>query len=441
MNNNLSTLFDESNDTFSTALDTGLNSDNPGRFTGSGFIGDNENVSFDGDDIDLLQFQLDAGERATVDIDASAFGSSLDPVLRLFDVTGRELAVNDDSDGLDSFIDFTASRTGTYYAGISSFANFDYDPTVEGSGNGGSTGEYDVILRVRPTPTTNEIFGTNASESLRGSNQRDQIFGLGGRDNLQGFGGTDIISGGNGNDTISGGNGIDILSGDNGRDNLSGGGNSDTLDGGFGNDTLDGGAGNDNISGGNGRDFALGGNGNDDVKGGNGNDTLLGGNGRDTLSGGNGSDTIIGGNGNDTLVGGNDNDAITGGSGRDIITGVEIDASSSFGTGEIDTLTGQSGGDTFVLGDETRVYYDDGDATTAGNRDRAIITDFNARQDVIQLFGDADLYRLDFFSAGAGATSANILFEPGASAVGEVIATLQDVSPSLSLTDSSFVFV
>ncbi|HHP7232716.1 MAG TPA: S8 family serine peptidase, partial [Xenococcaceae cyanobacterium] len=143
---------DEPNDTISEAIATGLSSENPGTFADSGFLGDNPEVE-PTNEVDFLEFQLDTGDRVTIDIDAQTFGSPLDSVLRLFDSEGNEVAVNDDSDGLDSFIEFTATASDTYYAGVSSFANFSYDPFVEGSGfDGFSTGEYDIEIFIGEDP-------------------------------------------------------------------------------------------------------------------------------------------------------------------------------------------------------------------------------------------------------------------------------------------------
>jgi hypothetical protein len=79
---------------------------------------------------------------------------SLDSVLRLFDSTGTQVAVSDDAPApgewfsLDSYINFTATSSDTYYVGVSSYANFNYDPFVEGSGSGYSTGNYDIEIAV-----------------------------------------------------------------------------------------------------------------------------------------------------------------------------------------------------------------------------------------------------------------------------------------------------
>ena len=143
-------IIGEPGDTIFEAFDSGLSSNSPGTFFDSGFIGDNPNVAIT-DDVDFVSFQLDEGDLVTIDIDAQIFGSTLDSGLRLFDSDGIEVASNDDSDGLDSFLDFIAPTSDTYFVGVSSFGNFAYDPFTEGSGFGGvSTGDYNISITIFP---------------------------------------------------------------------------------------------------------------------------------------------------------------------------------------------------------------------------------------------------------------------------------------------------
>jgi len=117
---------------------------------------------------------------------------------------------------------------------------------------------------------------------------------------------------------------------------------------------------------------------------------VLGTNGKDTnLRGTNQSDRIEGLNGADTILGLQGNDNISGGNGSDRLIGVDPNSSTS-GRGEIDVLYGDSGADTFVLGDHSKAYY-------LGNnsRDYVVIKDFT-REDTIQLM-NSDNYR---FSQG-----------------------------------------
>jgi Ca2+-binding RTX toxin-like protein len=295
------------------------------------------------------------------------------------------------------------------------------------------------------------------NDSVEGGIGDDEISGAAGNDTLKGGDGLDVMTGGDGDDRMEGGKGKDRISGESGNDNLSGGDDNDNLNGGNGFDTLNGGKGNDNLFGGNdfaddtlngddGNDRLNGGDGFDSLNGGNGNDNLFGGNDFDNLSGGGGNDTISGGNdfsgdslfgddGADRLIGGNGFDDLNGGAGRDTLIGVST--TSGFGAGEIDILTGGAGQDTFILGDSSRVYYNDGDPNSRGQFDYAQIIDFNASQDVIQLKGSASAYRLDFF----GASNALIVLKPEGVGRAEVIGQLDNVSDTLSLTSSSFTYV
>ena len=105
-----------------------------------------------------------------------------------------------------------------------------------------------------------------------------------------------------------------------------------------------------------------------------------------------------------------------------------------------DELTGGSGRDTFVLGDGRHVFYDDGDALTPGEADLAVLVDFDAGEDRIELTGRAADYRLDFLTPIQGRLDAVLLYDTAA-ARGDVVAVMRGVSASLSLDDDAFVFV
>jgi|GEM_PF-1632052 len=89
-----------------------------------------------GNDVDLYQFQANAGEDVILDLDANEFGSSLDGRLRLFDADGNEIGNNDDRPApgevrsVDAFLSFTPSSSANYYIGVSNVGNSDYDPNV-----------------------------------------------------------------------------------------------------------------------------------------------------------------------------------------------------------------------------------------------------------------------------------------------------------------------
>ena len=109
-------------------------------------------------DADLYQFALNRGDTVSIDVDAAEIDSELDSVLRIFDADGQELIANDDKSApgetseLDSHIEFTALTTGTYYAGVSSYDNFNYD-VINGSNDfsnnfGTTTGNYNLVIGI-----------------------------------------------------------------------------------------------------------------------------------------------------------------------------------------------------------------------------------------------------------------------------------------------------
>ncbi len=161
----------------------------------------------------------------------------------------------------------------------------------------------------------------------------------------------------------------------------------DTITGGGGDDTISGGAGNDILRGNSGRDTLNGDEGNDKLFGGLGNDRLYGNSGDDILNGGTGNDNLSGGVGHDELTGGDGDDRLNGGGAT---------------AGEIDTLIGRAGADTFVLGRRNGTILYAGGQGSRGAGDRAIIKDFNLGEgDIIELAGSASDYFIETYSAGS----------------------------------------
>jgi hypothetical protein len=148
----------------------------------------------------------------------------------------------------------------------------------------------------------------------------------------------------------------------------------------------------DIISGSNNDDKILGTTQNNHLFGLQGNDLLDGLEGDDSLDGGKSFDTLMGGGGKDTLVGGDGINNLNGGNGDDVLVG---------GNGQ-DLMRGGNGQDTYVIGDRNNRFYD-GYAWY----DRALIKDFQAQQDTIQLKGKASDYRLRSLS-GSGVSSMGI---------------------------------
>ena len=155
----------EPNDTLADATVSGLTGLGAVAFDGE--IGD----GFEGDlDVDLFELQTDGAAVLIADIDAEVFGSDLDPILRLFDSAGGQLAVNDDWDYRDSYIEYEL-QAGTYYVGVSGYDNFDYDPSVAGSGSAPNYfGDYSLTLKLMRLP---EIHG-NKWDDRDGDGVRDE---------------------------------------------------------------------------------------------------------------------------------------------------------------------------------------------------------------------------------------------------------------------------
>jgi serralysin len=105
--------------------------------------------------------------------------------------------------------------------------------------------------------------------------------------------------------------------------------------------------------------------------------------GNDTLTGSAANDKLYGQNGNDTLYGEGGNDYLNGGAGNDYLDGY----SSRPNSPDLDTLEGGAGADTFVLGNTRQGMFYQGNG-------QATISDYNFRDDYIQLRGNASQYRL-----------------------------------------------
>ena len=222
-----------------------------------------------------------------------------------------------------------------------------------------------------------------------------------------------------------------VIDGTEGKDLLDGTENVDAISGGQGDDIISGNHENDALFGGDGRDRLFGEVGDDLLFGDDGRDRLFGGDGADTLSGDLGKDTLIGGTGNDLLVGGEDEDRLI---------GVELNSSQP-GLHEQDTLTGGLGTDTFVLGNEAGIFYSDGDNSTIGDADFALIEDLNPHEDKIQLFGFTEQYSLEFLPNSSGNTDAQLIYDSGLDSGSELIAILENVSTDLSIDDPVVTFV
>lgn len=321
------------------------------------------------------------------------------------------------------------------------------------------------------------IIGTESNDTLIGTEENDSIFGRGGIDRLEGRNGDDTLDGGAGDDSYSlvnsieikgglyggagndilyGNSGNDYLDGDIGNDSLYGGDDNDNLSGGNGDDNLHGGKGDDDLDGGNGKNTLYGNDGNDLLLGGGDDDSLYGGAGNDSLYGNSGNDRADGGDGNDSLIGSYGNDVLVGGNGDDYITGAwfaypDTTGPQSVGQGEIDTLTGGAGKDTFKLwGGSGRLGGKVAHYNSGGVDSYALITDFNPKEDVIELtktqgggFSPPETLNYVLGASPDGSPSGTGLFiDKSDTQPNELIAILQGVSPdSLSITAPYFKLV
>ena len=124
------------------------------------------------------------------------------------------------------------------------------------------------------------------------------------------------------------------------------------------------------------------------------------------------------------MFGGNGSDFLFGKEGNDALIGFDGTAANP-GLGEIDTLIGAEGNDTFLLGNATKFYYNDGVDTATGAGDYALIVGFNPIEDIIQLQGAPSTYV--FGGSPAGLPVGNAIFKKTAGA-DELIAIVQAVS-------------
>ncbi|MBD2270644.1 M10 family metallopeptidase C-terminal domain-containing protein, partial [Anabaena sp. FACHB-1391] len=145
--------------------------------------------------------------------------------------------------------------------------------------------------------------------------------------------------------------------------------------------------------------------------------------GNDSINAGTGNDTINTEDGNDSINAGDGNDTIDAGNGASLTPGL----------GEKDILTGGAGSDRFILGNATKVYYDDGNTLTNGSNDYADITDFNIG-DIIQLQGTSSNYLLAVVSVDT-----QILINKPGTELDELIGIVRNQT-GLSLTGTYFSY-
>jgi hypothetical protein len=117
-------------------------------------------------EVDFYSAWLTAGEEIDASISAQQSGSPLVSLLRVFSGNGTQLAL-DNQQGGDPSIEFQATTTGTYYLGVSSAPNNNYNPLVPGSGTaGGTTGLYTLSARLTTPPMLPDLTGSSFRTGL-----------------------------------------------------------------------------------------------------------------------------------------------------------------------------------------------------------------------------------------------------------------------------------
>jgi hypothetical protein len=112
---------------------------------------------------DYYKFKAKRGERVVLDVQAYRTGSQLDSSLAVLDSSGKELARNEDREGLDSVIEFKVPADGEYRVQLRDFRYF-----------GGGDYRYRLAMGVMPYVTTHFPLGGQRGQTveveLKGAN-------------------------------------------------------------------------------------------------------------------------------------------------------------------------------------------------------------------------------------------------------------------------------
>jgi hypothetical protein len=115
-----------------------------------------------GNEFDLYSLTLQKGDTLVASVSAEQSGSGLASLLRVFDAVGTPLAT-DNQQGGDPQLSFQAAAAGTYYVGVSSAPDNNYNPAIAGSGIAGATvGLYQLdAKRFTSTPLLPDMTGSS----------------------------------------------------------------------------------------------------------------------------------------------------------------------------------------------------------------------------------------------------------------------------------------
>jgi hypothetical protein len=72
----------------------------------------------DANDVDVFRFKGKAGQKISVRTRSARYGSTLDPILSVFDSQGHTLKTSDDSEDLDARLALTLARDGDYFLAV-----------------------------------------------------------------------------------------------------------------------------------------------------------------------------------------------------------------------------------------------------------------------------------------------------------------------------------
>ena len=104
------------------------------------------------DDVDLYKVSAAAGQRFQFDARRPA-GSPIDPMLRLFDAAGEELAWSDGNTrtaDTATSLEYRFRTSGTYYVGVSAAGNASYNPVTGSNRAPGRGGAYTLDAKLFP---------------------------------------------------------------------------------------------------------------------------------------------------------------------------------------------------------------------------------------------------------------------------------------------------
>jgi len=121
-------------------------------------------------DVDFYRVRVSKASILELDIDShsGAFATTdpLDSVVFVFDAAGNRLGFNDDSGGLDPFLQFALKANTDYFIAVAGYGNDNFDPLAPGAGSGGETGRYVLTTRLLSTSTAKSI--SNDATTNRG---------------------------------------------------------------------------------------------------------------------------------------------------------------------------------------------------------------------------------------------------------------------------------